>query len=189
MGEYQRVRREVKCLHSALERLEGGGDILCLPNFGGCDFEAERAGCCLNFAHFHNGGGITGIGSDRQPAETRNNLTQEFESFTRKIGRLEGKTGDVAPWPRQARNHATANGVQRQREDNWDYGCRLLCRENCASCCNNYIDIKPHKLGRDLGETLGASFRPAKFECNITTFNPAEFAQPLHKSGDKLAPC
>src|SRR5262245_60735679 len=100
MGEYERVGREVNCFRVTLKRLESGGDIFCSPYFGRCHFdEAERAGCCLNFGHFYKGSGVAGIAQDRQPAETRNNLAQKFESLTRKIGRLEGKAGDVAARP------------------------------------------------------------------------------------------
>jgi hypothetical protein len=48
--------------------------------------------------------------------------------------------------------------------------------EHRASRCDNDIDLKSHKLGRDLRVSLSAPFRPAKFDCNITTLDPAEVA-------------
>ena len=48
------------------------------------------------------------------------------------------------------------------------------------------IDLEPDELGRDLGEALAASLRPAILDRDGATLDPAEFAQPLHKSGD---PC
>src|SRR5262249_23593199 len=39
----------------------------------------------------------------------------------------------------------------------------------------------------DLRETLGPSFRPTNLDRDGAALNPAEFAQPLHQSGDPLA--
>src|SRR5437667_9773019 len=36
----------------------------------------------------------------------------------------------------------------------------------------------------DLSVALGASLRPANLDCDGPTLDPAEVAQPLHKSGD-----
>ena len=49
------------------------------------------------------------------------------------------------------------------------------------------IDLEPDELGRDLGEALAASLRPAILDRDGATLDPAEFAQPLHKSGGPLA--
>src|SRR5262249_57955587 len=109
-------------------------------------------------------------GGDQEQSRAR------VRGLTTKIGRLDRQAGDVSARPRQARDHPAADWVQRQSEDNWDYGCRLLCREDRASRCDNDVDLKLHKLGRDLGVTLSAAFRPAKYDCNITTLDPTEVA-------------
>ena len=88
VGVHERVGHDIKCVGAALERLEGGRDILRSPDFECDDLKAERAGRCLNLAHLQHGGGIADIGHDRQPAETGDNLAQEFESLAGKIGRL-----------------------------------------------------------------------------------------------------
>jgi len=44
VGYYERVGTNIKCVHAALERVEGGRDILRLPNFGCDDLKAERIG-------------------------------------------------------------------------------------------------------------------------------------------------
>src|SRR5262249_59894939 len=41
---YERVGRDIKCIRAALERLEGGRDILRSPDFECDDIEAKRAG-------------------------------------------------------------------------------------------------------------------------------------------------
>ena len=52
---------------------------------------------------------------------------------------------------------------------------------------DNDIDLEPDELGRDLGEALAASLRPAILDRDGAALDPAEFAQPLHKSGDPWA--
>ena len=52
---------------------------------------------------------------------------------------------------------------------------------------DNDIDFEPDELGRDLGEALAASLRPAILDRDGAALDPAEFAQPLHKSGDPWA--
>jgi len=67
-------RRRHKCIRAALERLEGGGDILGSPDFKFGDFNGEGAGRGLNLAHSAHGVGIANVGQDRQTAETRESL-------------------------------------------------------------------------------------------------------------------
>ena len=67
---HKRVGTDIKCICAALERLEGGRDVLGSPDFRCDDLEAERAGRRLNLAHLQHGVGIADIGQDRQPAET-----------------------------------------------------------------------------------------------------------------------
>ena len=51
------------------------------------------------------------IGHDRQPAETGNEIAQNFESLASKIGLLVCQAGDVAIRSRQIRDQASANRV------------------------------------------------------------------------------
>jgi hypothetical protein len=55
IGVCERVDADIKYFGVALERLEGGRDILRSPDFDYGDFEAERAGRCLNLAHLQHG--------------------------------------------------------------------------------------------------------------------------------------
>ena len=52
-----------------------------------------------------------------------------------------------------------------------------------ASRRDDDIDLEPDELGRDLGVALGAALRPAILDRDRATLDPAELAQPLHKSG------
>src|SRR6516164_8045157 len=51
----------------------------------------------------------------------------------------------------------------------------------------NDINFQPDELGCELGEAFAASLRPAIFDRDGASFDPAEFAQPLHKSSGQLA--
>src|SRR5215510_10252640 len=84
-GDYERVGYDINCVCAILERLEGRRDIGRCSDFQHCNRQIERAGRCLNLTHFQHAGGITYVGLDRQPAETRDNLAQEFEALTNKI--------------------------------------------------------------------------------------------------------
>src|SRR5262249_52323625 len=52
---------------------------------------------------------------------------------------------------------------------------------------DNDIDLEPDELGREFGGAVAASLRPAIVDRKVATLDPAEFAQPLHKSGDPMA--
>ena len=79
-------------------------NILCSSDFEGGDLKADRAGRRLNVVHLQHAGGITDVGQDRQPAETGDNLAQEFDSLASKIGLLVGEAGNIAAWSRQTRD-------------------------------------------------------------------------------------
>jgi hypothetical protein len=49
------------------------------------------------------------------------------------------------------------------------------------------IDLQPGELGGDLGEALVASLPPATLDRDGATFDPTEFSQSLHKSGEPFA--
>jgi len=101
---------------------------------------------------------------------------------------LDRQTGDVAARSRQTRDEAGADRVPRRRNDDRDDGCRLLGSYDCLSRRrDNDVDFASDKLGRDLGEALAASLRPAILDRDGATLDPAKFAQALHKSGNPLA--
>jgi hypothetical protein len=49
------------------------------------------------------------------------------------------------------------------------------------------IDLEPDKLGRDLGETLALSLRPAIFDHDSAALDPAELAESLRECHRPLA--
>ena len=83
------IARNVKCVRVCHERLEGGSNILCSPDFEWRDFDAERATRGLNLVHLQNALGKTNINHDCQAAEPGNNLAQKFKAFAGNIGLLD----------------------------------------------------------------------------------------------------
>src|SRR5262249_32485251 len=123
----------------------------------------------------------------RKPAEAGNNLAQEFEALVSKIDLLERQPGDVAAGSRQTRDEVATDRVSRHGKNDRDERCCLLCRnDGRGSRGDDNIDVEPNELGRKFGKALAASLRIPGFDRNIATFDPTEFAQPLHKSGDSL---
>jgi hypothetical protein len=70
-------------------------------------------------------------------------------------------------------------------EDDWDDRRHLFCCEDCTPARDNDIDFESDELGRDLGVTLTPTFRPANLDDDVSTFGPAEVAQPPLKTDDQ----
>ena len=70
---------DIKRLDATLERLESGRDVFGSSDFDWDNLNAERAGRGRNLAHLQHGAGTADIGDDRQPAQTGDNLAQQFE--------------------------------------------------------------------------------------------------------------
>ena len=118
------------------------------------DLEAERLCCGLSLAHVQHGTGIADIANDRQPAETGNKLTQEFEALASKIGLLIRQAGDVAARPRQTRDQAGAERVRRHRKDDrmTDVAC-FAARTGAVACVT---------MTSTLSRTNSAAISPAR---------------------------
>jgi hypothetical protein len=188
VGTYERVGADIKRACASVERRNGGPDILGSLDFQSGDIEAEGAGCSLHPIHFQHGSWITGIPHDRQSAKTGDDLAQEFDPFSGKLGRLNRQSSDVAAWPRQAGDEAGAERVVGDRKDDRDDRCRLLCSSDCASDRDDDIDLAPDELSGDLGIALAPSLRPAVLDRDGVALIPAKFTKPLHERGDPTAP-
>ena len=108
---YQRFDADIKCLRAGVERLEGGRDIFRPLDFNCGDLEIHRAGRCLHRVHLQHGSGTAGIGQDRQLAEARNDLLQQFDSLACNLGLLQRQTCDVAARAPQTRDEAGPDRV------------------------------------------------------------------------------
>src|SRR6516165_9394205 len=67
-----------------------------------------------------HGVGTADMGQDRQPAETRDDLAQEFESLSGSVGLLERQAGQVAARTRQTRDYTGADRVSQPNKHDRD---------------------------------------------------------------------
>ena len=82
------------------------------------------------------------------------------------IGRKIRQSRDIAARPRQAFDHARANGIADGHEDNGNTArCRLggLCSHGAESSDEN-VGLHGDKLGRESGQEFGPAFGRAVFE-------------------------
>src|SRR5262249_35278319 len=135
----------------------------------------------MNLTHFQHSLGKANISHDCQPAETGNNLAQEFESLTSSIGLLVRQSSDVAARSRQTYDQAAADRIDRNRKDDGDGRCRLFYCGDSGSIRDNDINIQADKLGCDLGVALGSPLRPAVLDRDGAALDPAEFTQSPRK--------
>ena len=141
-----------------------------------------------NLAHLLHRPGIAGIAEHRKPAETGDDLAQDFEPLGGRISRLGRQAGDVAARPRQARDETAPNRVRRQREHDRDRrGCPLGCRDRGARGDDD-VDLSVDELGHDLGIALDTSLCPAILDRHVAALCPAELAQSPHKGGGPMGP-
>ena len=128
-------------------------------------------------SHLQHGDGIADISHDRQPAETGDNLAQEFQPLAAASRSPGRQAGDVAARPRQARDQPLRPG-RRHREDDRDDRCRLLCRETAAVPAVTMTST----LSRTNSAAISASarLRPSAQRYSIATVRPS--TQPSSRS-------
>jgi hypothetical protein len=88
VGSKEAIAHDIKCIRWGLERLEGRSNIFRSADFEWRDFDAECASRGLKLAHLQHALGVASIPHNCQPAETWDNLSQEFEPLTSKVGIL-----------------------------------------------------------------------------------------------------
>jgi hypothetical protein len=65
--------------------------------------------------------------------------------------------------------------VERRRKDDGDGRCNLLQGGDSSPDRDDDVDLEPHELGPDLGETLAAALRPTILDRDRAAFGPAQF--------------
>src|SRR3954447_9031201 len=133
--------------------------------------------------HLQHCSGSTAIGHNRYPGETGTDATQKFESFGSKIGPHVRQAGGTSTRPRQSGDKASANGVSGDCENDWNDFCHpSYRRDRSGSRCKDDVNFEPDELLCDLGNALGATFRPTEFNCDRPAVLPAELGEPFYES-------
>src|SRR5262249_28771742 len=181
------VAHDIHRVDPALESREGGREILGSSDFKYRHIQAEWSSRRLQLADLQNDSGPTVMANSRQPLQAGDHLAQKLKPLARKPGRLTRQACDIAAGPRQGCDQASTDRVRRHPEHDRDNRCRLLCRDNRLSRVgDDNVDFALDELGRDLGKPLVASLRPAIFNRDGATFDPAELSQPPHESTDPI---
>jgi hypothetical protein len=74
----ERIQHDIKRVNAALERLNGGPDVLRLPDFTCGDFQVNLAGRFLELLYLQRSGIKANIGQDRHTPKSWDYLAQEF---------------------------------------------------------------------------------------------------------------
>src|SRR5262249_61845440 len=94
--------------------------LLGAANCGMPPLIAEVGGCLTTFTRLGRGRGIANMAEDGQPPQIGHPLPQQFEPLTSKLGRELRQTGDVTPWPREARHESSTNRIIGNCKDDRD---------------------------------------------------------------------
>ena len=106
---------------------------------------------------------------------------QKFQPLRRDFHAQARHAGEVTSWPAQAGDQSNCDWVGTHLEDNWDSCGRRLCRERCrsASRCDNHSHPTTYQICGQRGQSVVLTFRPAKFDCDISTLDISGFAETL----------
>src|SRR5579863_3707202 len=99
----------------------------------------------------------------------------ELDPFAGSIGLLDRQAGHVAARSRQTFDQASADRVSHNCGYDRDDRSRLLHRDGIVGPCrDDDVDPEPDELGRDLGDALGSSFRPAMLDRDGAPLDPTK---------------
>ena len=107
------------------------------------------------------------IGQNGNPPWGRQHVAKQFNAFSNQHARQQRHASNVSARMCQARNYASLNRVGRDYH-NREVTCCLLRRQRTGDVqCDDYINLKPDQLGRQLGRSIQLAFCRAKLKCNV----------------------
>ena len=133
--------------NATLDRLYRRARYPRTPDFRHGGFETQRVGRYLHLVDVQHYGVIVDIGHNCQTAEIGDDLSQKFETLSRKIGRLIRQTSHVSARPRETGDQAVGNRISRDREDD---PVRVQRSARCGPRPNNtqsrYCDLQSSRV-------------------------------------------
>jgi hypothetical protein len=119
------------------------------------------------------------------PAGPRHGFLEQLQELADKVGKSDRKPRDVTARPRQASDEALFYRITNRSEDDGDRRRRPLggYGGECASSGQDDMDLEHNQFGRECGEPLGVTLRPAIFDRHALTLGVTGFAQPLTERG------
>src|SRR6478736_8633874 len=119
------------------------------------------------------------------PTGPRHGFLEQFQPLADKVVKGDGNSCDVTAWPRQVGDEALCYRITSSSEDDGDSRRRLLggYGGECASSGQDDMDLEHNQFGRERGEPLGVTLRPAIMDRHALTLGVTGFAQSLTERG------
>src|SRR5262249_12813364 len=109
-------------------------------------------------------------------------LEQELEAVGRQLGREKTDTGQVAGWPREARNETDADRVITGHEDNGDgRRCRFDREYGRRSGRSDHGNLAANEIGGQFRQSINLILGPAVYDCHVLALDVAALFQALAK--------
>src|SRR6516164_8995708 len=112
-------------------------------------------------------------------------LLEQLQPFPAYIIVVDGETGGVAAWPRQAVDEAGSNWIGNKHEYDRQRARGLEQRlRPTGAIGEDHVGRERNQLGRDLATIVGAAGGPAVHHPHVAAIDPAQFLEPVQKSGE-----
>ena len=120
----------------------------------------------------------------------RHHLTQEFQPLGHHLSRENIDTCQVAARPGKASDKTKPDRVIADVEDDGDRrGCRLGRDRRTISNCCDHGDLAANQFGRQRGQPIELTLRPAVLDRYVLAFNIAGVFEALAKSAHTVRVC
>src|SRR5215469_12811314 len=128
---------------------------------------------------------LADIPQDADALYAGRDLLEQLQPFPAYIIVVDGETGGVAAWPRQAVDEAGSNWIGNKHEYDRQRARGLEQRlRPTGAIGEDHVGRERNQLGRDLATNVGAAGGPAVHHPHVAAIDPAQFLGPVQKSGE-----
>jgi hypothetical protein len=128
---------------------------------------------------FAKGAGVT---ENAHAGQAGKQLSKQSEALAYQLWAEEGRSGDISPWPRQARDQPAAHRITHRRRDDRDRVGRLPGSQT-ARCRtgDDEVDLERYQLSRKFGKPLDSAIRRPVLEHDIPALDVTQIVEALAK--------
>src|SRR6516164_10734400 len=128
---------------------------------------------------------LADIPQDADALYAGRDLLEQLQPFPAYSIVVDGETGGVAAWPRQAVDEAGSNWIGNKHEYDRQRARGLEQRlRRTGAIGEDQVGRERNQLGRDLATNVGAAGGPAVLHPHVAAIDPAQFLEPVQKSGE-----
>jgi hypothetical protein len=180
--------RQAACRHDqasipfAGKRCHAALDFVDVAHVDRAQLYPERWRSGLDYGELADPLGYARIPKDCRARHARCDLFEQFQPFCADAVLVPGKSGDVAPWPRQACDKPGADRIDGQREYNRHGAARLEQRAH-ARPTRGQDDVRRQRdqFRRLPAHAVGIARGPTGVDADVAAVGPAQFLQSLHE--------